>query len=70
MILCLINYILVILFFHENLIIFDKYTKFEAFEGLSYLANKIFKKLLVLCFIHIIQLSLFSNEYLPIEGKE
>ena len=43
----------------------------RAFEGLSYLAYKIFKNLcIVICFIHIIQWSHFSNEYLPIADKK
>ena len=43
----------------------------RAFEGLSYLTNKIFKKnlCLVIFFIHIIQLSFFISEYLPKAGK-
>ena len=42
----------------------------EHFEGLSYLVMK-FKtqRMFSDIFIHIIQLSLFSNEYLPIAGK-
>ena len=45
----------------------------RAFEGLSYLAYTILKNnlcYLVIFFIHIIQMTLFSREYLPIAGNK